>query len=69
MPTPKCLENIAVLCFERRFSKQNNIIRLKSNILVPQNFGLATPLLRNDSEMVYKQWRDYIFDPEVVKRC
>jgi len=42
---PKFLENIVILCFERRFSKQNRVIRLKSNILVPQKeFGLATPL-------------------------
>jgi len=33
---PKLLENILNLCFERRFSKQNSIIRLKSNILPPQ---------------------------------
>jgi len=40
----KCLENMVILCFERRFSKQNRVIRLKSNILPPQNFraGYAT---------------------------
>jgi len=38
MALPKCLENIAILCFEGRFSKQNSAIRLKSNILPPQNF-------------------------------
>jgi len=37
------LENIVILCFERRFSKQNSVIRLKSNILAPLSFGLATP--------------------------
>jgi len=44
MPLPKCLENIAILCFERRFSKQNSVIRLKSNILALPNFwaGYAT---------------------------
>jgi len=31
---PQFLENIVILCFERRFSKQNNAIRLKLNILV-----------------------------------
>jgi len=31
---PKFLENIVILCFESRFSKQNGIIRLKLNILV-----------------------------------
>jgi len=41
----KFLENIVILCFERRFSKQNSVIRLKSNIFAPpQSFGLATPL-------------------------
>ena len=35
---PRCLENIVILCFERRFSKQNSVIRLKSNILPPPKF-------------------------------
>jgi len=41
---PKCSENIVILCFERRFSKQNSVIRLKSSILLPPNFrvGYAT---------------------------
>jgi len=44
VPPKKCLENIVILCFERRFSKQNSVIRLKSNIWLPQNFwaGYAT---------------------------
>jgi len=33
-----------IFCFERRFSTQNSVIRLKSNILAPKIFGLATPL-------------------------
>ena len=47
---PQTLKNMVILCFERRFSKQNSVIRLKSNILapkffaLPQIFGLATPL-------------------------
>ena len=41
---PKFLESIVILCFGRRFSKQNSVIRLKSNILAPQIFELATPL-------------------------
>jgi len=41
---PNFLENIVILCFERRFSKQNSVIGLKSNILAPKIFGLATPL-------------------------
>ena len=38
------LENIVVLCFERRFSKQNSVIRPKTNILAPPKFwaGYAT---------------------------
>jgi len=31
---PKFLENSVISCFERRFSKQNCVIRLKFNILV-----------------------------------
>ena len=43
---PKILENIVILCFERRFSKQNSVIPVKSNILAikffvpPQFLGL-----------------------------
>jgi len=36
--SPKFLENIVILCFERRFFKHNRAIRLKSNILAPQKF-------------------------------
>jgi len=44
MALPKFLENIVILCFERRFSKQNSVIRLKQSILAPPNFwaGYAT---------------------------
>ena len=41
-PLPKFLENIVILCFERRFSRQTSVVRLKSNILAPPNF-LAPP--------------------------
>jgi len=34
--TPKFLENVVILCFERNFSKQNSVIR--SNILAPPKF-------------------------------
>jgi len=34
---PKFLEHIVILYFERRFSKQNSVIRLKSDILAPPN--------------------------------
>jgi len=44
MPPKKVLENIVILCFQRGFSKQNNVIRVKSNMLLPPNFwaGCAT---------------------------
>jgi len=35
---PQFLENIVILCFERRFSKQNSVIRQQSNILASQQF-------------------------------
>ena len=35
---PKRFESIVILCFERRFSKQNSVILLNSNILPPPNF-------------------------------
>jgi len=35
---PKCLERMVILSFERHFSKQNSVIRLKSNILSPPIF-------------------------------
>jgi len=38
MVPPKVLENIVILCFESRFSKQNSVIRLKSHILAPPKF-------------------------------
>jgi len=37
-PPKKILENIVILCFEKRFSKQNSVIRLKSSILAPPKF-------------------------------
>jgi len=44
MAPTKFVEFIAILCFERRFSKQNGVIRLKSPILATPNFwsGYAT---------------------------
>jgi len=41
---PTFLEHIVILCFEERFSSQNSVIRLKSNILNLSNFfyGYAT---------------------------
>jgi len=46
----KFLENTVISCFEMRFSKQNGVIRPKSNILAPPKFlgwlrhWLSTPL-------------------------
>jgi len=34
--TPKFVENRVIFCFERPFSRQNSVIRLKSNILAPK---------------------------------
>jgi len=44
LPLPEFLEHIVILCFERRYPKQNNVILLKSNILASQYFwaGYAT---------------------------
>jgi len=44
---PNFLENTGILSFERRFSKQNSVIRLKSNILAPQNFWSGYATARN----------------------
>jgi len=38
---PKFLENLAILCFEWRFSEENSVFRLKSNILPPPNFSAS----------------------------
>ena len=35
---PQFLENIVILCFEKRFSEQDSVIRLKSNILAPLKY-------------------------------
>jgi len=46
----KFSEHIVILCFKRRYPKQNSVICIKSSILPPnfsgpsQIFGLATPL-------------------------
>jgi len=43
---PKFLGDIVNLCFETRFSNQNSVIRLKSNISPKKKIsGLATPLV------------------------
>jgi len=44
---PEDLEHIVILCFERRYPKQNTVIRPKSNILPPKKFwaGYATDVL------------------------
>ena len=35
---PKFLENVVILCFERRLSEQNSVFRLKSNIFLHHKF-------------------------------
>jgi len=40
----KFLECLVIVCFERRYLKHNTVASLKSNILPPSNFGLATSL-------------------------
>jgi len=37
MALSKFLENVVILCLERRFTKQNSVIRRKSNIFAPPN--------------------------------
>ena len=43
-PCPPNFWKTVILCFERHFSKQNSVVRLKSNILPPPKFwaGYAT---------------------------
>ena len=58
--TPKFLEHMAILCFERRFSKQNSVIRLNSFIFPPPKFfGLPNFFvwLRHCHSKVAKQHR------------
>jgi len=38
----KVLEYIVILCLERRYPKQNSVIRQKSKIFTPQIFGLVS---------------------------
>jgi len=56
IPSP-FLENVVILCFERRFSKQNSVIRLKSNTLPPTNFwaGYATAFANSGLELTFRQ--------------
>jgi len=53
----KRLENIVTLRFERRFSQQNRVIRLNSNIWAPPNFwaGYATDCKRFDNSCYHHQ--------------
>ena len=64
MPLPKFLENIVILCFERRFSIQNSVLHLKSNILPPPNFwaGYVTDFNRNSQFRVCcKKWSNWAY--------
>jgi len=42
---PNLLENIVILCFEKRFSKQNDVIRLKSYTFAPPKFFAPSKFL------------------------
>ena len=51
---PKFLEHIVILCFERRYPKQNSVIRLKSNILarLPKSFYATAVSYATECETV-----------------
>jgi len=69
MAHPKFLEHIVILCFERRFSKQNSVIRLKSNILPPQTFwaGYATEV-KHAQEWLKRRCSNTNFPPASVPK-
>jgi len=66
MPPPKFFEIIVILCFEKRFSRQNSVIHLKSNILAPQNFGLATTLFESTLSRFTLKLKVSYAVPEVI---
>ena len=43
---PKFAANVIILCFDRRYPKQNTVPHLKSNILARQSLCLASSLPR-----------------------
>ena len=61
------LENIVILCFERRFSKENSVVRLELNILAHQIFGLETPLQTVWMQRRQKNWLKYTDLTELTK--
>jgi len=56
------------LCFEKRFSKQNSVIRVKSNILPPQISGRATPLVRGGIEFCLTLITTYAMKKKTVAK-
>jgi len=42
---PKFLENKVILCFERRYPKQNSVFRRELNIFAPTNFCAGYAIL------------------------
>jgi len=54
MAPSEFLEHIVILCFERRYPKQNSVIRLKSNILAPSNLFASPPKFRAGHATEYK---------------
>jgi len=59
-PPPKFLEHVVILCFERRFPKQNIVICQKPNTLGPQMFGLATLVLHAETQLLQNQFGDWL---------
>jgi len=56
------LEHIVILCFEWWYPKQNSvIIRLKTKILPPQNFGLATLVNMNGNRSCHFCYEEILF--------
>jgi len=54
----KFLENMVILCFERRFSEQNSVIRQKSNIFPPKKI-LVWRFIRASVYLLHS-WQAYI---------
>jgi len=65
---PQILENIVILCFEKHFSNQNSVVRLKLSILAPPKFwaGYATGL---NSSKAGSEKSDKFGDQKDIKFC
>jgi len=65
---PQFLKRAVILCFERRYSKQNSVFCLKSSISAPPNFfylsqifGLATLLVPYNTMIYYSKLKSNYF--------